>query len=98
MQRAACARMLGVWGESATPHVRHARQMRDTMRDRCATPSFQPGFMMRRTPSAFPQADVTRAVKAVAAAAAGAEVEVAIGLDAALRQLGSWGLLRRCVS
>jgi hypothetical protein len=29
--------------------------------------------------------------------AAGAEVEVAVGLDAALRQLESWGLLRGCV-
>ena len=30
--------------------------------------------------------------------AAGAEVEVAVGLDAALRQLESWGLLRGCVT
>ena len=30
--------------------------------------------------------------------AAGAEVEVAIGLDAALRQLESWGLLQGCVT
>jgi hypothetical protein len=60
--------------------------MRDTV--------FRPGFMMRRTPSAFRQADVTGAVKAVAA---GAEVE-AVGLDAALRQLESWGLLRGCVT
>jgi hypothetical protein len=30
--------------------------------------------------------------------AAGAEVEVAVGLDAALRQLESWGLLRGCMT
>ena len=30
--------------------------------------------------------------------AAGAEVEVVVGLDAALRQLESWGLLRGCVT
>jgi len=59
--------------------------MRDTI--------FSPGFMMRLTPSAL-QADVTGAVKAVAT---GAEVEV-VGLDAALRQLESWGLLRGCVT
>jgi|AmaraimetFIIA100_FD_contig_31_30554766_length_247_multi_2_in_0_out_0_1 hypothetical protein len=33
-----------------------------------------------------------------AALLAGAEVEVAIGLDAAFRQLESWGVLRGCVT
>jgi hypothetical protein len=41
--------------------------MRDTV--------FPPRFMMHRTPSVFRQADLTRAINAVAA---GAEVEVAV--------------------
>jgi hypothetical protein len=51
---------------------------------------------MACAPSKFRQQDVTGTVKA--AAASGAQVEVAVALDAALRQFESWDLLRGCVT